>query len=210
MLVIISLSVHEAAHAWVAWLRGDDTAKSMGRMTVNPLVHIDPFMTIILPAITIYTAGFLFGGAKPVPVMPSNFKNPNRDNALVAVAGPISNLLLALFFFGTANVLVRFDFYDLDQLLPKLMFAAGFANVILAVFNMLPIPPLDGSRVVSWLLPRDLRQSYDALERFGLLIIVGLFMGVPSFGNMVRKTIQTVTLYLASWVDAIMGLLPNL
>lgn len=209
VLVILSLSVHEAAHAWMAWMRGDSTAKSMGRMTVNPIVHIDPFMTIILPAISLMTFGFLFGGAKPVPVMTSNLKYPHRDNALVALAGPVSNLLLALMFFGIAQALDQFDLYERDQLLFILMMGAGVANVILAVFNLLPIPPLDGSRIVRWLLPSELRGSYDVLERFGLLIILGLFYVVPGFRQFVGGSIYKMVNLLLGWVDTFFSMFPG-
>ncbi len=209
VLAILSLSVHEAAHAWMAWKRGDSTAKSMGRMTVNPLVHIDPFMTVILPAISLMSFGFLFGGAKPVPVMTSNLEHPHRDNALVALAGPVSNLLLALMFFGIARALDQFGLYERDQLLFILMMAAGVVNVILAVFNLLPIPPLDGSRIVHWLLPNELRGSYDVLERFGLLIIVGLFYAVPGFRQLVGETIYQMSDLLLGWVEAFFSVFPS-
>lgn len=191
-LVILSLGIHEAAHAFAAYKLGDPTAKNLGRMTVNPIPHIDPFMTIVLPAITLTTMGFMFGGAKPVPVMPMNFKNQHRDNAIVAIAGPLSNLILAVLFVTIGYVLLATGLYTLSQVLPRVLFASGIANLILTIFNLVPIPPLDGSRVVSWLLPGETRQAYNTLERFGLVIIVGLFLLVPGFGYAIWTTLTTL------------------
>jgi Zn-dependent protease len=194
VLVVVSLGVHEAAHAWMAWKRGDSTAKDLGRMTLNPLPHIDPVMTILLPAISLYALNFLFGGAKPVPVNPRRLAHPHRDNALVALAGPVSNVLLAILFFALAHLLVdRLHLYNDLQVLPNVLLAAGDANVLLAAFNMLPIPPLDGSRVVTWLLPADLRRYYNALEAFGLILIIVLIQAVPSFGFAVSRAVSALT-----------------
>ena len=208
VLVIVSLSVHEAAHAWMAYMRGDPTARNLGRMTLNPLPHIDPFMTIVLPAISLLTVGFLFGGAKPVPVVPQNLHHPHRDNALVALAGPASNFLLAILFFGIGLALLRFGVYDENQLLPRVMLGTAVANVILAVFNLVPLPPLDGSRVVRWLLPSDLRASYDVVERFGLAILLLLFYAVPAFGRALFTTIGRVNDVIADGVLDVLYALP--
>ncbi len=149
--VVLSLSLHEAAHAWAANALGDPTAKLQGRMTWNPLVHIDPWMTLILPTLSILLFGFLFGGARPVPVDPRNFKNAHRDNALVAIAGPLSNFLLALVFMGAWIGVLTLTDYTGDQLLPAVLRATALANVILAVFNLIPLLPLDGGHVsVVW------------------------------------------------------------
>jgi Zn-dependent protease len=203
--VVISLGVHEAAHAFAAYRLGDPTAKNLGRMTVNPIPHIDPLMTIVLPAITLLTVGFIFGGAKPVPVVPRNFKHPNRDNAIVAIAGPLSNLLLSVLFLTVGYALLASDTYRGDQVLPRVLFASGVANLILAVFNLLPIPPLDGSRVVSWLLPPQARASYNGLERFGLLIIVGLFWLYPPFGYAIWSTMTALFNAILQAIDATLG-----
>lgn len=176
-LVIISLGVHEAAHGWVAYKRGDPTARDLGRVTLNPLVHIDPFLTIILPLLLVFTTGFIFGGAKPVPVAFHNLRRPYRDMALVALAGPLSNLLiatiLALFF---KLLLGTFGVWKPGDLGPDILVAAIGFNLLLAAFNLIPIPPLDGSRVMAWLLPPDVRRSYVQLERIGMFLIFGLLI----------------------------------
>ena len=179
VLLIISLGVHEAAHAWVALRCGDPTGRDMGRITLNPIPHIDPFMSIFLPALLIMSgSGILFGGAKPVPVNFHRLRRPYRDMALVALAGPVSNFLIGMLFFGLVHGLQQFSYWDGKLLLPILQWA-GLWNLLLAAFNLLPIPPLDGSRVMTWLLPTSLRAGYVQLERFGLLIVVGLFILAP-------------------------------
>ncbi len=177
--LILSLGIHEAAHAWVAYKCGDSTAKDMGRMTLNPVVHIDLFMTIILPLLLYLTTPFLFGGAKPVPVDGRRLKHPLRDMMLVAVAGPISNFLLAIVFALAWKALIYFGHMSPKELAPTVMFYAIHFNIILAIFNMIPVPPLDGSRVMAYLLPPGVRETYVELERFGMLLVVALlFTGV--------------------------------
>jgi Zn-dependent protease len=191
--LILSLGVHEAAHAWVANLCGDSTAKDRGRLTLNPIAHIDPFMTVILPLVLILTVRMPFGGAKPVPVVASNLRSPLRDMMLVALAGPASNVLLAIAFMLAHKVLLSWGGMGATQLAPQVMLWCMYMNILLAVFNMIPVPPLDGSRVMSYILPYSLRQKYDSLERFGLLIVVAmLYFGVfaaviePTVGGLVR------------------------
>lgn len=176
--VILSLGIHEAAHAWVASLRGDDTAKREGRLTLNPVPHIDPVMTILVPALLAWsTAGkFIFGGARPVPVNYYNLKRPMTDMALVAIAGPLSNFLLAIVFLAIEKYLEWEVGMDPRALAPTVMGRVALTNIILAIFNLIPIPPLDGSRVMAWLLPSSLRETYVGLERFGMLIIVALLL----------------------------------
>lgn len=183
VLLVICLGIHEAAHAWTAALCGDTTAKDMGRITLNPLAHIDPIMTVVLPAfLLIVSQGqFVFGGAKPVPVNFHRLRHPWRDMSIVALAGPFSNLLLAFLFMAAAHFFIKTGLYNgaseypyartLDLLPSVLMQAVGF-NLLLTVFNLVPIPPLDGSRVMAWLLPPGLRGPYVAIERFGLLIVI--------------------------------------
>ena len=176
----------------MAWKRGDSTARDLGRMTVNPIAHIDPFMTIVLPVFLVMTTGFIFGGAKPVPVNPSRLRNPLRDMMLVAIAGPATNFLLALAFMGIWKGLVRSGAYEPDQTLPTVLYFTVLLNLLLALFNMLPIPPLDGSRVMAWLLPAELRRGYIALERFGLLLVFGFLIVAPridAIGRMFGNTI---------------------
>ena len=174
--LILSLGVHEAAHAYVADRCGDGTAREEGRLTLNPMAHIDPFMTIILPLILYMTSGFIFGGARPVPVNPMRLRHPLRDMSLVALAGPASNLVLALLFSIAWKSMVYWGGMPTSALAPRVMEMALTFNIILAIFNMIPIPPLDGSRVMAYLLPNHMRESYVSLERFGLMIVLLLVM----------------------------------
>jgi len=179
-ILVLSLGLHEYAHALVAYLCGDDTAKRLGRMTPNPVPHIDPFLTILLPAFLYFAnTGFLFGGAKPVPVVPMRLRSPLRDMMLVAIAGPATNLVLAFVFMLFWKASITFGGYDTRELLPMVFGKAVLFNLLLTVFNMLPIPPLDGSRVMAYLLPKSLREPYVALERFGLLLVIGVIYFVP-------------------------------
>lgn len=190
-LIVISLGAHEAAHGWVALKCGDTTARDLGRITLNPLPHIDPFMTIVLPAICLYTGGFLIGGAKPVPVNYHNLRRPLRDMAIVAIAGPASNFLLAAFFYLALKVLVvELHVWSDDALGPLVLKKALYFNLVLAAFNLLPIPPLDGSRVMTWLLPGGLREAYAGLERFGLILVILFVFFVPGVQTVVREAMQ--------------------
>ncbi|MGB8274147.1 MAG: site-2 protease family protein [Alphaproteobacteria bacterium] len=177
--VLIAVTFHEAAHGYVAWRCGDDTAYKLGRVTFNPLKHVDRFGTVILPALLLLArAPFLFGWAKPVPVNFSRLQHPRRDMVLVAAAGPATNLILALLSAFLLHVAVRMP-------APVAAWAAVnlqnslFINVVLAIFNMLPLPPLDGGRVAVGLLPRALARPLARLERWGLFILVGLLFILP-------------------------------
>ncbi|MBL4769697.1 MAG: site-2 protease family protein [Planctomycetes bacterium] len=181
--LILSLAIHEAAHAFVAYKCGDDTAKREGRLTLNPIDHIDPFMTVLLPLFLFLSTNgtFVFGGAKPVPVNPHRLRNPSRDMMFVALAGPISNFVLAIIFLVVYKGLGVFGHYPADSLMMSAVFKGVILNVFLAVFNLVPIPPLDGSRVVMHFLPQSKKHGYAQIERFGIFIIVGLFYFVPGF-----------------------------
>ena len=169
--LIFAITVHEVAHGWVAKQYGDNTASSLGRLTLNPIKHIDLIGTIILPGLLIMTgASFIFGWAKPVPVDPRNFKNPVQDMAIVALAGPVSNLLMAI-----AWVLIaRFGGTVGSQVIVQAGFAGLFINLSLALINLLPIPPLDGSRILTAILPGYWAWQYNRLERYGFIILLAL------------------------------------
>jgi Zn-dependent protease len=198
--LVLSLGIHEAGHAWVAFLCGDTTARDLGRMTLNPIVHIDPFMTILLPAFLYMTSGFMFGGAKPVPVNPFNLRKPLRDMMLVALAGPVSNFLLAIVFSLVFKCLYYLGDMDGNALAPRVMYMAMYFNLILAIFNMIPVPPLDGSRVMAYLLPSGLRESYVGLERFGMLILFGLL-----FFGAFRTILETTVKPMIGFIDMLTG-----
>jgi Zn-dependent protease len=172
--LVLSLGVHEAAHAWVAWLCGDPTAKEEGRLTLNPLAHLDPFLSVILPALLYVFTGFIFGGARPVPIVASRMRHPMRGLMLSALAGPTSNFLLAVLFLLCWKTLRFAGGMGADTVAAQAMQGAAITNLVLAAFNMIPVPPLDGSRVLAFFLPGELRHAYMALERFGLIIVFGL------------------------------------
>jgi len=175
--VIIAITFHEAAHGYVALHFGDTTAKDEGRVTLNPLKHIDPFGTVLLPAVLYFTAGFLFGYAKPVPVKFGNLRNPRWDMIWVAIAGPAMNILLAI---ASAILLMAFtDGPNDDSPVARVLMASLALNAVLAVFNMLPLPPLDGSKVVAPFLPLALARPYLALEAFGMIILLLLIFIAP-------------------------------
>jgi Zn-dependent protease len=179
LVLIFSLTVHEAAHAWSASRLGDDTARRLGRVSLNPILHVDPIGTLLLPLVAIIGHLPIIGWAKPTPVNPRNLRHPRRDNVLVTVAGPVSNLVIAVL----ASVVLRLipvsgGFEDVDVSSPLAMIAlqAVDINLLLAVFNMIPVPPLDGGRVLAGLLPPRLAISYNQLGRYGFLIIYALML----------------------------------
>lgn len=204
VLLIISLGAHEAAHAWVALKRGDTTGRDLGRITLNPIPHIDPVMSILIPGMLIVThSPFLFGGAKPVPVNFYNLRSPFRDMALVALAGPLSNFLIALLLFPILHGLERSGAYD-GKLLIAILYWTIRWNLLLSAFNLLPIPPLDGSRVMAWILPRSLRAPYTALEPFGLFLVFGLLFFVPQISSFVWATIEAMW-HTIQWIGTLGG-----
>jgi Zn-dependent protease len=180
--VIIAVTFHEAAHGYVAKQFGDRTAWMLGRVTFNPVKHIDPFGTVVLPMMMLLFGGVLFGYAKPVPVDFRNLNHPKRDMIWVALAGPMTNILLAIVSALLLHLVPYLPIQALEWTKRNLVNSIEI-NVILAVFNMLPIPPLDGGRVVTGLLPKRLAYRYAKLERYGLLIVMGGAFLLPIIGE---------------------------
>jgi Zn-dependent protease len=181
--VIIAITLHEAAHGFVARHFGDPTAANLGRVTLNPLKHIDLFGTILLPAVLLLShTGFIFGYAKPVPVNFAALRNPKRDMIWVAAAGPAMNILLALISALGIVVALLWHVASDSWAIAGLIFSVQI-NLVLALLNLMPLPPLDGGRVVTGLLPLRLAIPYARLERFGMLIIIALLVLVPFAGE---------------------------
>ena len=199
LVLLLSLSIHESAHAWTADALGDPTARYLGRVSLNPIVHADPFGTILFPLMGMFLLhGAMFGWAKPVPVNVSRLRRPTRDHMLVAAAGPASNLLLALGLLicllvaktvstnaGYVLAGVRYgQILDGSPILAPLMAFAYYGiiiNVILAVFNLIPVAPLDGAAVLSGLLPRSMSTAFDQMQNYGFVLLIGLlYLNIPA------------------------------
>jgi Zn-dependent protease len=210
--LLIAITFHEAAHAFVAYRLGDDTAWQLGRVSFNPIKHIDPFGTVILPGLLLLShSPFLFGYAKPVPVNFRNLNNPRLDMVWVALAGPVTNIILA--------TIVAFAFHalplvpaDAAKWTADNLKNAFLINIVLAIFNMMPIPPLDGGRVAVGLLPRVLAYPLSRLEPYGMLILIGLLILLPVIGaqlglnlDVISTILRTLTGYVISALLFITG-----
>lgn len=207
VILLLALAWHEAAHAWVADRLGDPTARSLGRVTLNPLKHLDFMLSFVVPVLMFKLTGIAFGGGKPVPIDTRNFDDDSRARSFmfVALAGPFSNLILAAGFtlvyvgcvwtgaidggpvienpFRAASSVTPVPslFHNPESLLETWLGMAVFLNVLLAVFNLVPLPPLDGSRVVGWILPRGLQASWYGLDRIGFVLVLAFFFLLDGF-----------------------------
>lgn len=173
--ILFAITLHEAAHGFVALLCGDRTAYMLGRVSANPLKHVDPIGTILLPALMFFTGGFLFGYAKPVPVNYRNLRHPRRDSVLVAAAGPVANILIATISALLMHVAVFLQ-GAVQDFVAQTLWNSMQLNVWLALFNLIPIPPLDGGRVAVGILPKFLALPLAGLERYGMMILIGLII----------------------------------
>jgi Zn-dependent protease len=201
--VLVAITFHEAAHGFVARILGDDTAWRLGRVSFNPAKHIDPFGTIMLPALLLLVrAPFLFGYAKPVPVNFGALRNPRRDMILVAAAGPAMNLLLATLAAAAFHLLSFFPASAGAWIAANLKNALVL-NVVLAVFNLLPLPPLDGGRIVTGVLPKTLAARYSRLEPFGFPLLIGLVFVLPALGAQLGINLDVISQVISRSTNAI-------
>ena len=190
-VILISMTLHEAMHAFMGYFLGDDTAKLEGRLTLNPIKHIDPFLTILLPVILALTPGApIFGGAKPVPFNPNRVRYGEWGAAMVALAGPLTNLLLAFIAFGISVVSgVISGAGIVENGLGQALWLFIIVNLGFFIFNMIPLPPLDGSRVLYALAPEFVRRGMEAIERFGIMFI---FLIVLLSGSLIGVLLTTI------------------
>ena len=190
IIFFLSVVIHEYCHGWTAYKLGDSTAKHSGRLTLNPLAHIDPIGTVLLPLLLFVTrAPFMFGWAKPVPVNYWNLHNPKRDMIWVGLSGPLANILIA----ALMSFIIRSGI-SLTSAAFLVLNTAAVINLVLAVFNLVPIPPLDGSRIISGLLPEYLSLRYNRLEQFGFIIVIILMR--PLFNLVVLPIVELLARFL--------------
>jgi len=196
-VLFVSLSVHESAHAWTADQLGDPTGRSLGRVSLNPVAHIDPMGTVVFPLLGMAIGGFIFGWAKPVPVNTARLRNPRKDHLLIAAAGPVSNIVLAGVCLAGLKVITLsmapWAIQEHPLVYPVfLMCQTGlFLNVILAVFNLLPVPPLDGSWILAGVLPSNLAAAMDQIRPYSFILLIALLLsGV--FGMILNPILRFV------------------
>lgn len=189
MVIVLSMTIHEAMHAFMGYALGDDTAKAQGRLTLNPVKHIDPFMTILLPITLALLGGPVFGGAKPVPFNPQRVRFGDWGAALVALAGPLTNLMIAFLAFGIYSMLHDSG----NAAVVHVLFITVSVNLGFFAFNILPIPPLDGSRVLYALAPEGVRRGMEMVEQYGIFFVFALVMvGSSLIGNIIQTIITAI------------------
>ena len=196
-VILVSMTLHEAMHAYVSYWLGDDTAKAQGRLTLNPIAHIDPFLTLLLPLSLALLGLPIFGGAKPVPFNPMRVKYGDLGAALVGVAGPLTNLLLAFMSFG---IFAALGAPSTETMVGLVLWLAVTVNLGFFVFNMLPIPPLDGSRVLYALAPEGARRVMETIEQYGIFLIFALVLVASPFISAFMMTIMKFFLGVFSWI----------
>lgn len=198
-VILFSMTLHEAMHGFVAYFLGDDTAKREGRLTLNPIKHIDPFLTIFLPLILALVGGPIFGGAKPVPFNPDRVRYDEWGAALVAISGPLTNLVLAFVFFGIYAVIGA----PSVGIPVQILLTAVSVNLGFFIFNMIPLPPLDGSRVLYALAPEFVRRGMEAIEQFGIFFIFAIVLLASS---VIGQFMSVVSLFFIDLFAKIFGL----
>jgi Zn-dependent protease len=207
--VLFAVTLHEVAHGWVACKLGDPTAKMLGRVSFNPFKHVDPIGTIILPMSLLALGGIIFGWAKPVPITWQNLKHPRRDMALVSLAGPVANLLMALLWGLLAKLgLICLGYWDYMGLsLLVLMGKAGLLiNIMLMALNLLPLPPLDGGRIFMSLLPKRAAAAYSRIEPYGFFILLALVLLPPNAPSLLSYLLSPCVAFLLTLSSQILGL----